>query len=165
MSKPEATLQNEDAHYQTLLLLKDEQWNIKYLYDRLNIIDSKSSALLRFNGVIFGFLGLLVFRLVDKFDPLTQQSPFPYPFSMMLLCLFCFLFLAYAEFCCGIIFYLKFDRITDIKYLECYKKNFFNITIDRERWFRRALLSTYLGNFIFVGLFIAITVNELIALY
>lgn len=63
MGVPEATRDNDAAHFAALTttrgvipddskqgLTDAERWGVKYLYDRLNILDSKTSSLLRFNG-------------------------------------------------------------------------------------------------------------------
>lgn len=141
-------LQIERNHYQTLQNLKEEQWQIKYLYDRLSIVDNKTSALMRVNGVMMGFVTVATFRVIEL---KTQIVPLPGLFLLVSTIIFISLFV--AEIYSFSIFYLKFDRINNIEDFHRYKDTFFTITIARERKFRRLRNWSFAGAFIFSILF------------
>jgi hypothetical protein len=149
MTVPAATLQNDANHYLALCQLHaPEQWAVKYLYDRLNIIDNKTSALLRFNGVALGFLAVLGSRLAES-DALTAHIP---PGPYLGGCFVILLWLSYAEYQAFRIFYLHFDRVTSDRTFEQYKQTFFQITCEREGRFRKALWASRIGGLLFVVL-------------
>jgi hypothetical protein len=99
MPVPAANMANDRAHVEALTqLTSQQQWAIKYLYDRLGIIDNKTSGLLRFNAVVMGFLAVLATR----FNDLGAKAP------KTLLSAACvtFVLLALAEYQAFRIFYL-----------------------------------------------------------
>jgi hypothetical protein len=166
--KPEANLANEAAHYDFLKseAAAEDRWPIKYLYDRLGIVDNKTGALARFNGVVIGFLSVVVFRIVELQSKLSAPDAVPsfvsqYADLMLLAALVILAALGYAEILASQIFYLRFDRIKNAGDLERYKRNFFEITIKREGLFRRALLFSNLGNALFLSLFVLIILFQL----
>lgn len=132
---PETTEDNDVKHVETLRGLEGpDQWTIKYLYDRLGIIDNKTSALLRFNGVAMGFLSVLMSRILE------HHQLFVRPVLLLALCLVTLLAFGFAELAAFKIFWLKFDRLADGGPAEIgrYKRNFSEITCDRERKYRSA---------------------------
>jgi hypothetical protein len=136
---PAATVANDRTHYAALTALKDEQWTIKYLYDRLGIIDNKTSALLRFNGVAMGFLGVLVSRILER--PSLVAAPRGLLFvAMLILAIF-----AFAEWKAFQIFWLHFDRIGPERSVHEYKEAFFEITCQREICYRQAFRASALA--------------------
>ena len=65
----QSELDRDKAHYAFLKQAdSNELWCIKYLYDRLNIIDSKIGAILRLNGLGIGFMSVLVFQILRSIE-------------------------------------------------------------------------------------------------
>jgi hypothetical protein len=156
--KPPALVENDKTHFNALVALSPgQQWGVKYLYDRLNIIDSKTSALLRFNGIALGFLTLLALRILEAHATLNLR---PYAGSYLALCCVIFILLSYAEYQAFCIFYLKFDRITAHRSFDDYLEAFFRITCSRERRYHRALWASAVGGALFVFLVLALILQS-----
>src|SRR5262245_8233570 len=115
MSMPKATVDNDRAHLAALTavraaapsssdgLTEQERWGVKYLYDRLGIIDNKTSALLRFNGVAMGFLAVLVSRILERPELFAQ------PRVLLVIVAVALSLFGYAECLSFRIFWLRFD--------------------------------------------------------
>ena len=161
----EATLKTEEDHYNFLKDCGPDQWPIKYLYDRLGILDNKAGALARFNAVVIGFLSTAVFQVISHSRSTggdgTAVLATKHPDVLLWAILLILLTLGYAEYLSSRIFSLKFDRIKDAGDLERYKRNFFIITLKREKAFRLALRMTTIGNAIFLLLFLSIVIFQL----
>jgi hypothetical protein len=146
MTVPDATPHNDREHFDALTgpgISDPQRWGVKYLYDRLGILDNKTSALLRFNGVAMGFLAVLVARIIERPDLFAQ------PRKLMLLAtgtLFCF---GFAEIQAFNIFWLRFDRVTQSRTFDQYKTTFFEITCRREGYYRQAFVASALGSLAF----------------
>jgi hypothetical protein len=155
MPVPASNMLNDKAHFDELVKLDArEQWAVKYLYDRLGIIDNKTSALLRFNAVAMGFLAVLATRIGE---PGTAVQA---PKSLLGLALLTFILLAVAEYEAFRIFYLRFDRIAGGRTLDDYKSAFFEITCEREKRYRTALWVSGLGGLLFTSLFIVMILQK-----
>lgn len=151
MAPAPSAIEADHSHYAALGGLKDDQWQIKYLYDRLGVVDNKTSALLRLNGVIMGFVTVAVFRVIE-----LQEKIVPFPGLFLLFSSIIFLLLFYAEYASFRIFYLRFDRIYDQNDFEKYKETFFRITVQRESIFRRLRITSFLGTFLFSLMFLLV---------
>jgi hypothetical protein len=160
MSEPRTgTLAIEWEHWRFLKRLEGpQQWAIKYLYDRLNILDSKAGALMRTNGMIIGFLGAIVAGLL-----LRGETKLGWVHAVVLAgIVVVFALLAYAEALSFRIFALRFDRIRGSDDLPRYLEVFFRITIRREEELGRALTLSKWGTGGFVLLFVCLAVYELL---
>jgi hypothetical protein len=136
-SLPDATADNDRAHFDALTQLHESQrWGIKYLYDRLGIIDNKTSALLRFNGVAMGFLAVLVSRILERPELFVEPRKLTVVATIAL-----FLF-GYAEVQAFNIFWLRFDRVAQNRSLAEYKDAFFDVTCRREGYYRQAFIAS-----------------------
>jgi hypothetical protein len=102
--------QDERTHFEVIRALTGNEFNaIKYLYDRLNIIDAKTSALLRFNALLFGIITLVVSV------GLRSQSPpslLNYWWQELIFVLV-FLTIAVSTIFCFQMLPLQFDHVTD----------------------------------------------------
>lgn len=158
-SKPVPTIENDQSHFDCLQgLTSQQQWSVKYLYDRLGIIDNKMSALLRLNGIILGFLTVAVFRVAEN------SGIIPWPIIFLSTCFVIFVLLTIAEIMGALIFYLKFDRITSKRTFEDYCTTAMRITISRERQYRAAFWTSAAGIALFIVLFLFVTVGDIIKL-
>ena len=134
---PEATVENDRAHFDALTGAADPQrWGIKYLYDRLGIIDNKTSALLRFNGVAMGFLAVLSSRILERPELFFE------PRKLMVIATIALLLFGYAEVQAFEIFSLRFDRIAQDRSFDEYKAAFFDVTCRRENYYRQAFVAS-----------------------
>lgn len=157
--KPAATLANDRHHFEQLQELDGrQQWAVKYLYDRLGIIDNKTSALLRVNGIIIGFVTVAVFRVAEKPDIVA------WPIIFLGVCAAIFLLLAFAEIMGARIFYLAFDRVTPERTFDAYRDTTMEITIKREGQYRALLWTSVLGMALFIVLFLAVTAADMVKL-
>jgi hypothetical protein len=158
MAEPRhGTMELERAHYRFLGSLPGpEQWAIKYLYDRLNILDSKAGALMRSNGMIIGFLGAIVVGLLRDANVQTGVRGFALAGIIVIFAL-----LARAEVLSFRIFGLQFDRVEDERDLARYLEVFFDVTMRRECELGRALTLSKMGTFGFILLFFGLAVFEL----
>ena len=157
--KPEATRENDQYHFEHLQALDSrQQWAVKYLYDRLGIIDNKTSALLRVNGIIIGFVTVAVFRVAEKPDIVA------WPVVFLSVCAAIFLLLAFAEIMGARIFYLAFDRVTPERTFADYRDTTMEITIKREGQYRALLWTSVLGMTLFIVLFLAVTAADIVKL-
>lgn len=150
MTQSRTGMEAEAAHYAALAARKDDQWYVKYLYDRLSIIDNKTSALLRLNGVILGFVTVAVFRVIEN----NQLVPLPGLFLGVSATIFLLLFLAETQ--SFQIFYLRFDRVLDEADFVRYLSTFYDITLRRETIFRRLRLYSFLGTWLFSLTFLVV---------
>lgn len=180
----DSELDRDKAHYAFLQAdaqAKDEQWCIKYLYDRLNIIDSKIGAILRLNGLGIGFMSVLVFQILRSLQGCHATATIPpllpgtalaancqplvgWPGIFLLMAALVFLLLAAAVFLGLTVFYLRFDRIAGKADFEPYKERFFRLTIERERKLRWAMYLTAAGLCVFVLTFLAVALSHSIPL-
>ncbi|ABS66442.1 hypothetical protein Xaut_1193 [Xanthobacter versatilis] len=150
------TLEDDENHFGYLKKLEGpEQWAVKYLYDRLGIIDNKMSALLRLNGIIIGFLSLAVFRVAENSKIVT------WPIIFLSMCVVVFVVLTYAEIMGARIFYLAFDRVTPSRTFDDYCKTAMNITITRERQYRQAFWASVGGIALFILMFMFVAVGDI----
>ncbi|MDI4658541.1 hypothetical protein [Xanthobacter autotrophicus] len=150
--KPDPTVENDRSHFDCLQnLTSQQQWAVKYLYDRLGIIDNKMSALLRLNGIVIGFLTVAVFRVAEN------SAIVPWPILFLSACFIVFLLLTIAEIMGALIFYLKFDRVTASRTFDDYCKTAMAITITREREYRAAFWTSVAGIALFILMFLAVT--------
>ena len=139
------------AHFDYLIAVRgtapgltdQERWGVKYLYDRLGILDNKTSALLRFNGVAMGFLAVLVSRILEK------PELFAIPRGLVLFAAFALLLFGFAEMRAFQIFWLRFDRIGGDRTFEIYKDAFFTVTCRREEYYRQAFAASGAAAFMF----------------
>ncbi|TCT03158.1 hypothetical protein [Aquabacter spiritensis] len=157
IEKPRPTLETDIFHFEALSARKD-QWAIKYLYDRLGIIDSKMSSLLRVNGIIMGFVTVAVFKVVEKSDIIS------WPILFLSVCIAIFILLAWAEIMGTRIFYLAFDRISPDRPFDVYRDTTIQITLKRERQYRFALWTSAVGMGLFILLFMAVAMLEIYSL-
>jgi hypothetical protein len=156
MPVPASNVFNDKAHLDELVKLDArEQWAVKYLYDRLGIIDNKTSALLRFNAVAMGFLAVLATRIGEP------GSAVQAPKLLLGLSLLTFAMLAVAEYEAFRIFYLHFDRIAGGRTFDDYKNTFFEITCERGKRYRTALWVSGLGGMLFTLLFAVLILQKI----
>ncbi len=150
---PTKDLQRDESHYQFLKKHPQEQWPLGYLYMRLNIIDTKTSALLRVNSTIIGFLGgIVVFILGHGSDfPLDKKSVL-LPIVGLLVVLVTSDILSFQ------IFRIRFDRIADEEDFVRYRRQFYETTARRERLIAWVLRLSLFGELGFVLLFICLAV-------
>lgn len=154
------TVEDDQSHFRHLMTLAGpEQWAVKYLYDRLGIIDNKMSALLRLNGIIIGFLSLAVFRVAEN------AKIVPWPILFLVMCVVVFTVLTYAEVMGARIFYLAFDRVTPLRTFDEYCKTAMTITITRERQYRQAFWASVVGIALFILMFLIVAVGDIYKLY
>ena len=133
MPLPAASVENDQAHFASLIALDErERWGIKYLYDRLGIIDNKTSSLLRFNGVAMGFLAILASRILERHELVAN------PRALLVVAMIALLLFGFAEYQALKIFWLQFDRIGPGRSVGDYKEAFFDITCKRENYYRQA---------------------------
>lgn len=140
----------DEAHYQFLKGLDPrEQWAVKYLYDRLNIVDSKTGAMLRVNSVVIGFLGTIVV-LLARFDPKILGGK-----VVVLSWIFINLIILMLSdlISLGWIFRLRFDRIKDETDFYRYRQQFYDVTLRRERLLRVVIGLSFTGEIMFVLIF------------
>tara|TARA_R110002096_G_scaffold101831_1_gene225247 strand:+ start:2070 stop:2624 length:555 start_codon:yes stop_codon:yes gene_type:complete len=173
----QSELDRDKAHYAFLKQAdSNELWCIKYLYDRLNIIDSKIGAILRLNGLGIGFMSVLVFQILRSIESCsagaagaaatdagiaaTCQPLIPWPGIFLLMAAVIFVLLFAAVYLGLTVFYLRFDRIGDAVDFDAYKERFFRLTIERERKLRWALNLTGAGLLVFVTTFLIIAVTR-----
>lgn len=104
-----AAMANERVHYENLKGLTDKPIDvIRYLYARLNVIDSKVSSLMRLNSFSAGVLGILLAVLGGSRFTILQSTT---TFAKILLlsasiCVFFSFFFGY------VLGELKYDHIT-----------------------------------------------------
>ena len=133
MPVPAATVENDRVHFARLIELDEKQrWGIKYLYDRLGIVDNKTSALLRFNGVAMGFVAVLASRILDRPDLFAHPRP------LLVVIVVALGLFGIAEARALKIFWLHFDRIGPGRTPDEYKEAFFEITCKREGYYQQA---------------------------
>lgn len=112
----ENAMQQEQDHYDALIATGATEFEvISYLYDRLNIIDSKAQSILTINTIVLGALTI-------SFQVGTGPSQ-PGVAIATYACSAAALFFSFA------ISRLRFDHMGA---LETYKKDFFKITIARQ---------------------------------
>ncbi|MBV8452819.1 MAG: hypothetical protein JOZ29_11170 [Deltaproteobacteria bacterium] len=152
----------EETHYEFLRTLSgQEQWTIKYLYDRLNIIDSKTGALLRVNSTIMGFLGAIVVLLArrDLVPDLTLHKGWFLFFMILDL-----LVLLASDIVSLIgIFWLRFDRISDPEDFNRYRRRFYEVTRRREGFLQLVVVLSITGEIGFAVIFIVLAALEIIS--
>jgi len=149
----------EEAHYEFLKGLENkEQWAVKYLYDRLNIIDSKTGALLRVNSTIIGFLGAIAVFLAR-----SETGPFANHKAVFLYWIVANLVILVASDLISLfgIFWLRFDRIADAADFYRYRMKFYRVTKSRERWIRTVIVLSSIGEFAFAALFVVLALMEI----
>jgi hypothetical protein len=157
MTKPTPTPDNDRVHYEFLKNKDDVQWPIKYLYDRLNILDSKTSALLRFNGVMLGFVAVLALRIIESKDLNLR----PHPGWYLGGCVVILLLLTFAEWQAFKIFSLQFDRINPpTRTLADFENAFFETTCLREKIYASVLTASKIGGLLFVLLILALILES-----
>jgi hypothetical protein len=149
----------DEAHYQFLKTLDPrEQWAVKYLYDRLNIVDSKTGAMLRVNSVIIGFLGTIAVLLARTDVKISWAG------KAAVLCWITanLAILTISDLISlGAIFWLRFDRITDANDFGRYRQRFYEVTIKREGLLRIVIGLSFAGEIMFVLLFLFLAYIEI----
>jgi hypothetical protein len=149
-------IMSDEAHYQFLKAHPNEQWGVGYLYTRLNIIDSKTNALLRVNNTIIGFLGAIVVFI------LGHGSDFPLDKKSILLPIIGLLLVLVTSDCLSfLVFRIRFDRIADENDFVRYRRAFYKTTALRERLITWVSGLSLIGELGFVLLFVCLAVQEL----
>ena len=154
----------EDAHWEYIkALVPDQGWKIKYLHDRLTIIDTKASALLRVNSTIMGFLGAIV-ALIPRL-PAGEHFP-PHPTIVLSAIIVILTVLAICDILSLYIFRLHFYRGTTtttdpVASLDEYHKDLEPLTTQREQIVSWLILLSSVGELGFAALFIILTLSEL----
>jgi hypothetical protein len=149
----------EDAHYEFLKgLSSQEQWTVKYLYDRLNIIDSKTGAMLRVNSTIIAFLGAIVV-LLARSDSIPSHDLRSFILVWIIVNL---IVLASSDLLSlrGI-FWLRFDHIANAADFDRYRLRFCEVTALREKRLRTVIILSFIGELGFVVLFLILACFEI----
>lgn len=156
MSLPQREQQIEEAHYAYLTGLDPgKQWGVKYLYDRLNIIDAKTSALLRVNSTIIGFLGAIVALI-----PRAQPGFPPHKGLFLIFAIAILMILAASDILSLRIFRLKFDHVENNDFVK-YRDHFFEVTHQRQKVLGWVIRLSRIGELGFVILFVGLAFFEL----
>jgi hypothetical protein len=149
-------LKSDEYHYQFLKKNPEVQWPLGYLYTRLNVIDTKTSALLRVNSTIIGFLGAIVVFLLGR------GSEFPVDKRYVLVpIIFLLVVLVTSDILSFQIFRIRFDRIADDADFVRYRRTFYELTARREKIIAWVLRLSFVGELGFVVLFTCLALQEL----
>jgi hypothetical protein len=154
----------EDKHWQFIQKVDTaENWKIKYLHDRLSIIDAKAGSLLRVNSTIMGFLGAIV-ALIPRLPPGTN---FPrYRTAVLIVIMVILIILALCDILSLYIFKVRFYREEDPPEvapanLEAYHQFLAPVTRLREQILSWLILLSAIGELGFAALFISLTFSEI----
>jgi hypothetical protein len=106
---------------------------VNYLYERLNIVDTKASSLLTFNSILMAVVGFTVTANIGRESQLSLRHG---PFAMKLLVIIWLI----SSICCLRISFLKWARLrADAGDFDAYTRNIAAVTITRTRWYNFAL--------------------------
>jgi hypothetical protein len=162
----ESTVTNE--HFAALRQLEPrDQWCVNYLYTRLNVIDMKTSSLMRSSSMIIGFLGAIVTQLLRNdigIDADVRQT-------LLLGTFVAIVALAFAEILSFRIFKVELynlapetSQVTPPAIppsLEAYRQHFDTLTNHRLGLLWWARFFTALGTTVFIVLFAGLALHEM----
>jgi hypothetical protein len=106
---------------------------VNYLYERLNIVDTKASSLLTFNSILMAVVGFTVTAGFGKESPQLSLNHCPCGLKLLLI------IWLISSFCCLRISFLKWARLRDAEDFDAYTRKIAEVTIRRTRWYNFAL--------------------------
>lgn len=114
----DAERSRERKHYLAIRYLSESRYDaIDYLYNRLNIIDAKTSTLMTVNGLLLATMTFLLGAAVSAdgkylhLVPARDPSFVWFDKALIAAALIVVLFLTLSTICCFLIFSLTFDHI------------------------------------------------------
>lgn len=156
---PESLLPSRPERQQEYFRVTQEG-KVSWVYSHLNILDSKASALLRYNGIILAIVALFLFRP----DPLSPDVA--WQIALAALSLPTFVAFAFSAFLClrvvGLFWYENFEDSAEAERARL--SDGFSIINWRTKWYRRAWKASTVGTLLFaLLLFVILAQNFYVA--